>query len=88
MPIIGVSGAHYRGVSCINDPPCLDVDLQAVHDDEQARAQPRDRGLHSSTFRLNVSMFCGCTVLPQSIRQGDRAGVTKAAQVELKNGRV
>jgi hypothetical protein len=32
------------------------------------------RGLHSSTFRLNVSTFngnVGCTISPKSIRQGD-----------------
>jgi len=32
------------------------------------------RGLHSSTFRLNVSTFVGCVgcmIFPESIRQGD-----------------
>ena len=32
------------------------------------------RGLHSSTFRLNVSTcwgHVGCMIIPQSIRQGD-----------------
>jgi hypothetical protein len=38
------------------------------------RLSPAHRGLHSSTFRLNVSTFCGyvgCMISPQSIRQGD-----------------
>jgi hypothetical protein len=30
----------------------------------------------------------GCMTFPQSIKQGDRGGVTKTAQVELKSGRV
>jgi hypothetical protein len=31
----------------------------ARHVDADVRAIPRDRGLHSSTFRLNVSALCG-----------------------------
>ena len=36
---------------------------------------PHSRGLHATTFRLNVSAFCciyvECMIPPQSIRQGD-----------------
>ena len=44
---------------------CFNTDLR------QSRTT---RGLHSSTFQLNVSTFCkivGCMIFTQSIRQGD-----------------
>jgi hypothetical protein len=41
------------------------------------------RGLHSSTFRLNVSSFCGIRwlhdVSPTLLDRGKRGGVTKTA---------
>jgi len=54
------------------------------------------RGLHSSTFRLNVSIFCGIRWVhdfpsvysPGLLDRGTPGGVTKTAQVELKSGRV
>jgi len=42
--------------------------------------QPLTRGLHSSTFRLNISAFCG--------KRWSVHGVTKKGQVELRSGRV
>jgi hypothetical protein len=40
------------------------------------------RGLHSSTFRLIISAFCGIRWVVHAII------VTKVAQVELSSGRV
>ena len=53
---------------------------------------PRARGLHSSTFRLNVNDFCGIG----GVFRGSLGGrgmsrvyfVSETAQVELKSGRV
>jgi hypothetical protein len=49
------------------------------------------KGLHSFTFRLNVSTFVGyvwCMVFPRSVRQGNTEQVIKTVQVELKSGHV
>jgi len=40
------------------------------------------RGLHSSTFRLIISTFCGIRWVVHGV------SVTKTAQVELRSGRV
>jgi hypothetical protein len=55
------------------------------------RRVQRTRGLPSSTFRLNVGIFCGIRWVhdfPSLLDRGTRGGVTKTAWVELKNGRV
>jgi len=50
------------------------------------------RGLHSFTFRLNVSTFYGThwvhAFCPSLLDRGTRGGVAKTAQVELRRGRV
>ena len=64
------------------------------------RHGPRARGLHSSTFRLNVSAFCGIGSAWKGLFRGGLGGVwgnqglcrvffvSETAQVELKSGRV
>ena len=65
------------------------INLRRYNEDDDVLAQDVDtllesipvkllelagRGLHSSTFRLNASTFCGIRwehIFPQSIRQGD-----------------
>jgi hypothetical protein len=61
---------------------------------------PPTRGLHSSTFRLNVSAFCGIRGCIYELFFGCLAGgrghqgvfrvyfVSETAQVEMKSGRV
>jgi hypothetical protein len=55
-------------------------------------SSPKTRGLHSSTFRLNVSTCCGIrwvhAFAPVLSDRKIWGAVTKTAQVELKNGRV
>jgi len=58
------------------------------------------RGLHSSTFRLNVSAFCGIGIVFGDYLRGGAGGfrgyggkcrvyfVSETAQIELKSGRV
>jgi hypothetical protein len=67
---------------------------------EAGGARPTRRGLHSSTFQLNVSTFCGikvafggCSGGVRVVLGGNRGWpgsvfVSEAAQVKLKSGRV
>jgi len=48
-----------------------------------ARPWPRRRGLHSSTFRLNVSAFCGIGVL-LGVVQGAFRGCSEGVQGVFK----
>jgi hypothetical protein len=71
---------------------------QQLHEPSRRTHQPAARGLHSSTFRLNLSTFCGiggafsgCLggVLEVSGGIGGCLGcifVSETAQVELKRG--
>ena len=55
----------------------------APHAGAAGRDDAGGRGLHSSTFRLNISMFCGMRWLhefsPNLLDRGTRRGVTKTA---------
>jgi len=74
-----VVGSERGGRHAGLDPP-LEV-RPALLADRRADG-PHDRGLHSSSFRLIISAFCGT----RWVVHGNL--VTKTAQVELRSGRV